>query len=76
MAILAIGFSFPQAFATSIDNVMAIVKDIQAKVNSSVFGLSAIKTAVDTPASYAASLKNKGSLLIGHDILIGGLLLF
>jgi hypothetical protein len=51
MAILALGFSFPQAFAASLDSVMSVVKDIQAKVNSSVFGLSAIKSAVDTKAS-------------------------
>ncbi len=51
-AILAVGFSFPDAFAAaSTDSIMIVVKDIQAKINSSVFGLSAIKTAVDTKAS-------------------------
>jgi hypothetical protein len=51
LAVLAMGFSFPQAFAAPIDSVLSIVKDIQAKVNSNVFGLSAIKTAVDSKAS-------------------------
>ena len=55
MAILAIGFSFPDAFAAaSLDSVSSIVKDIQAKVNSSLFGLSVINTAVDTKASQAS----------------------
>jgi hypothetical protein len=52
LAVLALGLSFPQAFAAATtDSIMTVVKDIQAKVNSSVFGLSAIKTAVDTKAS-------------------------
>jgi len=61
MAVLALGFSFPQAFAhvTSdmkhgIEHVIALlngidtkVTDIQAKVNSGTSGLQAIKTSVD-----------------------------
>jgi hypothetical protein len=42
LAILAAGFSFPQAFAAPIDSVLTIVRDIQAKINSSTFGLQAI----------------------------------
>ncbi len=39
MGILALGFAFPQAFAAaSVDNVFAIVKDIQAKVNALASG--------------------------------------
>ena len=41
----------PEAFAAVTDSILTIVKDIQSKVNSSVFGLQAIKTAVDTKAS-------------------------
>jgi len=51
MGILAAGFAAPQAFAATTDSILTIVKDIQAKINSSVFGLSAIKSAVDTKAS-------------------------
>jgi hypothetical protein len=53
MAVLAVGFSFPQAFAAPIDTALSIVKDIQAKVTNTTFGLQAIKNAVDTKASQA-----------------------
>lgn len=38
----------------TINAILGIVQDIQAKVNSSVFGLQAIKNAVDTKASQAS----------------------
>lgn len=52
MAVLATGFAFPKAFAAaSSDSVYAIVQDLQAKVNSSVFGLQIIQINVNTKAS-------------------------
>lgn len=61
LAILAVGFTFPNVFAAAPDNVLNVVKDIQAKINSDVFGLEVIKTAVDSKASQSdvAAIKDK-----------------
>lgn len=48
MGILATGFLFPQAFAAATtDSILAVVKDIQAKVNNATFGLQATSTKID-----------------------------
>jgi hypothetical protein len=55
-AVLAIGFSFPEAFAAaSLDSVLSIVKDIQTKVNN----LSGPSGSISTLQTQITSIKTK-----------------
>jgi hypothetical protein len=72
LVVLALGFSFPQAFAAaSLDSVYSIVKDIQAKINDSTFGLQAIKNAIGNGASQT-SVNSLQSTLSGVQTTVNG----
>lgn len=52
LAVLAVGFSFPEVFAAaSLDSVLSVVRNIQALLNDQTFGLQAIKNAIGNGAS-------------------------